>query len=98
MYIAEISPAKVRGKFVSIQQLTIVIGILAAQLINWQIADPVPKVDQLRLLNSSDSQIQEVLGPKFQLTEELQRAKDLAEPTALAEVKRKFPSLSVVNV
>jgi SP family sugar porter-like MFS transporter len=42
MYIAEISPAAMRGKFVSLNQLTIVIGILAAQLVNWQIAEPVP--------------------------------------------------------
>lgn len=42
MYIAEVSPAAVRGKFVSLNQLTIVIGILAAQLVNWQIAEPVP--------------------------------------------------------
>jgi SP family sugar porter-like MFS transporter len=42
MYIAEITPARVRGRFVSINQLTIVIGILSAQLINWRIADPVP--------------------------------------------------------
>jgi SP family sugar porter-like MFS transporter len=42
MYIAEITPGNVRGRFVSINQLTIVIGILAAQLINWRIAQPVP--------------------------------------------------------
>lgn len=42
MYIAEISPASMRGKFVSVNQLTIVIGILAAQLANWLIAEPVP--------------------------------------------------------
>ena len=41
MYIAEVSPSKVRGQFVSLNQLTIVIGILAAQLINWHIAEPV---------------------------------------------------------
>jgi MFS transporter, SP family, arabinose:H+ symporter len=41
MYIAEITPANVRGRFVSINQLTIVVGILAAQLINWHIAEPV---------------------------------------------------------
>lgn len=41
MYIAEIAPGKVRGRFVSINQLTIVLGILAAQIINWQIAEPV---------------------------------------------------------
>ncbi|MHC4558724.1 MAG: sugar porter family MFS transporter [Planctomycetota bacterium] len=43
MYIAEISPARMRGRFVSINQLTIVIGILAAQIINWLIAQPVPE-------------------------------------------------------
>ncbi len=43
MYIAEIAPAEIRGRFVSINQLTIVIGILAAQVINWQIAQPVPE-------------------------------------------------------
>ena len=41
MYIAEVTPGKVRGAFVSINQLTIVIGILAAQLVNWRIARPV---------------------------------------------------------
>lgn len=41
MYIAEVSPAHVRGRFVSINQLTIVLGILAAQLVNWMIAEPV---------------------------------------------------------
>jgi len=39
IYIAEVSPASVRGKFVSLNQLTIVLGILAAQLVNWQIGD-----------------------------------------------------------
>lgn len=50
MYIAEVTPAKIRGAFVSINQLTIVIGILLAQLINWRIAEPVP----------ADSTIQEI--------------------------------------
>ncbi|MEA3224374.1 MAG: sugar porter family MFS transporter, partial [Planctomycetota bacterium] len=43
MYIAEISPAHTRGKLVAINQLTIVIGILAAQIVNWLIAQPVPE-------------------------------------------------------
>jgi SP family sugar porter-like MFS transporter len=42
LYIAEIAPAAIRGKLVSINQLTIVIGILAAQVVNWLIAEPVP--------------------------------------------------------
>jgi SP family sugar porter-like MFS transporter len=39
VYIAEVSPASVRGRFVSLNQLTIVLGILAAQLANWQIGN-----------------------------------------------------------
>jgi len=42
MYIAEVAPSHLRGRFVSLNQLTIVIGILAAQLINLQIAQKVP--------------------------------------------------------
>lgn len=42
LYIAEISPAAVRGRFVSINQLTIVIGVLAAQWINLMLARSHP--------------------------------------------------------
>ncbi|MFZ1291304.1 MAG: sugar porter family MFS transporter [Melioribacteraceae bacterium] len=42
VYIAEISPKKFRGRFVSINQLTIVIGILLAQVTNVLIAENVP--------------------------------------------------------
>ena len=42
MYIAEVSPANYRGRLVSLNQLTIVIGILAAQIINYLIAQAVP--------------------------------------------------------
>lgn len=42
MYIAEISPAKYRGRLVAINQLTIVVGILCAQVANWGIADAIP--------------------------------------------------------
>jgi SP family sugar porter-like MFS transporter len=38
MYIAEVSPTAIRGKLVIVNQLTIVIGILAAQIVNWLIA------------------------------------------------------------
>jgi MFS transporter, SP family, xylose:H+ symportor len=41
-YIAEISPAQWRGRLVSLNQLALVIGILAAQIVNWLIARPVP--------------------------------------------------------
>ena len=41
MYISEVSPQTHRGRFVSLNQLTIVIGILCAQIINYLIAEPV---------------------------------------------------------
>ena len=42
MYIAEISPTKpdMRGRLVCLNELTIVIGILLAQVTNWVIAGP----------------------------------------------------------
>ena len=38
MYIAEISPASIRGRNVAIYQLTIVIGILVTNLVNYSLA------------------------------------------------------------
>lgn len=43
MYIAEVAPSHMRGKLVSINQLTIVLGILGAQITNWILAEPVPE-------------------------------------------------------
>jgi sugar porter (SP) family MFS transporter len=37
IYIAEVSPAKLRGRLVTLNELTIVIGILMAQVTNWLI-------------------------------------------------------------
>ncbi len=42
MYIAEVAPAHLRGRLVATNQLTIVVGILSAQVVNWLIARPVP--------------------------------------------------------
>lgn len=42
MYISEVAPAQMRGKLVSINQLTIVVGILAAQVINWYLVRNLP--------------------------------------------------------
>lgn len=42
MYIAEIAPAQMRGKLVSINQLTIVMGVLLAQVINWSLGRNLP--------------------------------------------------------
>jgi len=53
MYIAEISPAAIRGRFVSFNQLTIVVGVLAAQVVNWLIAEPVPEDASLEFIRDS---------------------------------------------
>ena len=42
MYIAEIAPASLRGRLVAVNQLTIVLGILLAQIVNWLIAEKIP--------------------------------------------------------
>jgi sugar porter (SP) family MFS transporter len=39
LYIAEISPAHIRGRLVSLNQLAIVTGILLAFLVNWMLSD-----------------------------------------------------------
>lgn len=57
MYIAEIAPAKIRGKLVSVNQLTIVIGILAAQIINYLIAETIlENATDLEILQSWNGQ------------------------------------------
>lgn len=58
VYIAEISPAEKRGRFVAINQLTIVIGVLAAQLVNLMIAEPVASAaTQAEILQTWNAQI-----------------------------------------
>jgi sugar porter (SP) family MFS transporter len=42
MYISEIAPAAMRGRLVSINQLTIVVGILIAQVVNWCLVRNLP--------------------------------------------------------
>jgi SP family sugar porter-like MFS transporter len=54
VYIAEVSPGSIRGRFVSINQLTIVLGILSAQIANWLIADAVAPGEDI--LNSWNGQ------------------------------------------
>ena len=41
MYIAEVSPAEIRGRMVSLNQMTIVLGILSAQVVNMLIGTGV---------------------------------------------------------
>ncbi len=42
LYISEISPARIRGRLVSLNQLTIVIGILLTYFSNWLLVDTGP--------------------------------------------------------
>ena len=57
VYIAELAPAHLRGKLVSLNQLTIVCGILLAQVVNWLIARPIsPTATAAEILNSWNGQ------------------------------------------
>ena len=52
IYIAEVVPAHIRGRYVSLNQLTIVLGILSAQITNWLLAEEiVPGTDILDTWN-----------------------------------------------
>ena len=53
MYIAEVAPAHIRGRLVSTNQLTIVIGILSAQIVNWLIARAVPNGATVEFIRQS---------------------------------------------
>lgn len=58
VYIAEIAPAAMRGRLVAVNQLTIVIGVLLAQLVNWLIAQPMaPNATDQAILNSWNGQM-----------------------------------------
>ena len=57
MYIAEVSPSATRGRMVSINQLTIVLGILAAQIVNLLIAEPMPAGMELPPIDSWNCQM-----------------------------------------
>jgi MFS transporter, SP family, arabinose:H+ symporter len=58
MYIAEVAPSPIRGQLVSVNQLTIVIGVLAAQVMNWLIARPVPAgATAMQILHSWNGQM-----------------------------------------
>ncbi|WP_139958312.1 sugar porter family MFS transporter [Flavicella sediminum] len=57
LYIAEVAPSNYRGRLVSLNQLAIVIGILAAQVINFLIADPVTEgMSTIEMVNSWNGQ------------------------------------------
>lgn len=53
MYIAEVTPASLRGRMVSINQLTIVLGVLGAQVVNWIIARPMPEYASAEMIRRS---------------------------------------------
>lgn len=57
MYIAEVSPSATRGRMVSINQLTIVLGILGAQIVNWLIAEPMPSGMEIPPIDSWNCQM-----------------------------------------
>ncbi len=93
MYIAEVSPASMRGKFVSINQLTIVIGILAAQIVNMLIAQPVPTADQIRLLVDERSEAAIAAEyPGLDIEDQKKQAVRIAQKAGLANVREELPN------
>lgn len=53
MYIAEVAPTQIRGKLVTLNQMTIVFGILGAQIVNMLLAEPIPEgMSQAEMMNS----------------------------------------------
>ncbi len=58
MYIAEVAPADIRGRMVSLNQMMTVIGILLAQIINWLIAQTMPAgITELQIAASWNGQM-----------------------------------------
>ncbi len=53
LYISEIAPAGMRGRLVAINQLTIVIGILLAQFVNWWLGRNLPEGATYALIRES---------------------------------------------
>ena len=93
MYIAEVAPSESRGRFVSINQLTIVIGVLAAQIVNWMIAAPVPSADEVRGLVNKETQAARAL-----VSSEAQAASKFVDKDALDAVRDAFPQIEVVHL
>lgn len=56
MYISEMSPPHLRGRLVALNQLLIMIGVLSAQFINWQITlldDQIPELATAEIIRQS---------------------------------------------
>jgi len=53
MYISEVAPAGMRGRLVSINQLTIVSGVLLAQITNWLLGRGIPEAATAQFIHDS---------------------------------------------
>ncbi|MGA2257337.1 MAG: sugar porter family MFS transporter, partial [Thermoguttaceae bacterium] len=53
VYISEVAPAGLRGRLVSINQLTIVSGVLLAQITNWLLGRGLPEAATAQLIHDS---------------------------------------------
>jgi MFS family permease len=102
MYIAEVAPAAVRGRLVSMNQLTIVIGILLAQAVNYGIArfgTHLDKAGMKAYVGRHDAAIEakrvaEELSWQVPLRD---RAAVVAEFTALAAKQPSWSGLATVK-
>ena len=62
MYIAEISPARIRGRMVSLNQLAIVFGMLAVYLVNYTIASSGDETWNVQVRLAVDVRLGRVAG------------------------------------
>ncbi|MBN2131632.1 MAG: MFS transporter [Sedimentisphaerales bacterium] len=95
MYIAEVSPSKMRGRFVSVNQLTIVLGILAAMIVNYMIAEkigkPVPTAEQIRIASDEAGAMQAIAADEYD--QKRQEALAVMDADILVEVQERFATV-----
>ncbi len=68
LYIAEVAPAHMRGRLVAVYQLTIALGVMLAQIVNWLIAQPTPAGSTVEQIPFDSWNVQEAWRWMFRVT------------------------------
>lgn len=101
MYIAEVAPPKIRGRLVAVNQLTIVIGALLSQVVNWQVAERVPekattsaaiiaKIDDLKAIARDFAAIKANPEAQNLIAEDIQEIE-----TRIKDLQNRYPQLNL---
>lgn len=106
MYIAEVSPANIRGRMVSLNQMTIVLGILAAQIVNMLIGSGVSEewgrewawrwMFWAETLPAALFLVMSFFIPESPVYLQMKREKQLASTTSGANLSQQEPTLSAL--